>query len=333
MNSFGNTFRVSLFGESHGPAVGVTIDGCPSGIEFTTEEIVTELSRRRSGKPGTTPRAERDIPVVLSGYYNGFSTGSPITIITHNSDIRSSDYDDMVDIPRPGHADFTSHIKYGGFSDHRGGGHFSGRITWGLVVAGVIARKILGNVTIRAELISAGGKSDIDGAIEEARSANDTIGGIVECRVDGLPAGIGEPFFQSVESAISSIVFSIPAIKGIEFGSGFATAGMRGSQNNDPIVDISGKTSTNNSGGINGGITNGNQLFFRVAVKPASSIGIEQESISLKTGKRATLEVKGRHDTLIALRVPVIVESAAAIALADLLITDRGINFNSARLR
>ena len=325
MNSFGRLFRVSIFGESHGPAVGITIDGCPAGIPLDIDEMVEALARRRSGRPGTTPRAERDIPEILSGVYRGFTTGAPVTVITRNNDTRSEDYPDSANVPRPGHADFTAHIKYRGFTDHRGGGHFSGRLTWGLVVAGVIARKILGDVTITAGLISAGGSSDIENAVTEAQKDNDTIGGLVECRVDGLPAGLGEPFFQSAESAISAIVFSIPAVKGIEFGNGFAAASLRGSVNNDPIVTPEGTTLTNNAGGINGGITNGNQLVFRVAIKPASSTGIEQKTIDLTTGKITNLTVMGRHDTLIALRVPVVLESATAIALADLKMVSRGI--------
>jgi chorismate synthase len=325
MNSFGSVFRVSIFGESHGPAVGVTIDGCPAGIALSSDEMIEALARRRSGRPGTTPRAERDIPEILSGVYRGFTTGTPITVITRNKDTRSDDYPDSVVVPRPGHADFTAHVKYRGYSDHRGGGHFSGRLTWGLVVAGVIARKIIGDVKIKAELISAAGTDDIESAITEAQKDNDTIGGVVECRADGLPVGLGEPFFQSAESVISAIVFSIPAIKGIEFGNGFAASSLRGSVNNDPIISTEGKTLTNNAGGINGGITNGNQLVFRVAVKPASSTGVEQRSIDLTTGEITDLKVEGRHDTLIALRVPVVLESATAIALADLTIVNRGI--------
>ncbi len=326
MNSFGRVFRVTIFGESHGPAVGVVIDGCPAGIPVTIDEMVEELSRRRSGRPGTTPRAEQDIPEILSGVFRGFTTGAPVTVITRNRDTRSEDYPDSIVVPRPGHADFTAHVKFGGYTDHRGGGHFSGRLTWGLVVAGVIARKILGDVSINARLIKAAGSDDIEKAVSEAQKDNDTIGGIVECSADGLPAGLGEPFFQSVESVISAIVFSIPAIKGIEFGNGFTASSLRGSVNNDPIVTSGGKTLTNNAGGINGGITNGNQLVFRVAVKPASSTGVEQKSIDLTTGKSTKLTVRGRHDTLIALRVPVILESVTAIALADLTIVNRGIS-------
>lgn len=324
MNSYGKLFRVSIFGESHGPAVGVTIDGCPAGLEVTADEVVALLSRRKSGKPGTTPRLEEDAPEFISGVYRGFTTGAPVTVITRNQDKRSEDYPDKITVPRPGHADFTAMVKYAGFSDHRGGGHFSGRLTWGLVVAGYLARKILRGVSVEAKIISAGGSPDIERAVSEAQKQNDTIGGIVECRVDGLPAGLGEPFFWSAESAISAIVFSIPAVKGIEFGNGFAAASLRGSVNNDPIAATDGTTLTNNAGGINGGITNGNQLVFRVGIKPASSTGTGQKTIDLSTGTITDLIVKGRHDTLIALRVPVILESVAAIALADLTLIDRG---------
>lgn len=333
MNSFGQIFRVSLFGESHGQVVGVTIDGCPAGMPVNTEEITSLLERRRSGRKGTTPRKESDIPEVMSGIFNGYTTGAPITLITRNSDTRSSDYDELPFVPRPGHADLTARVKYSGFSDFRGGGHFSGRLTWGLVVAGYFARKIISPASIGARLISAGGYDDIEKAISIAEARKDTIGGIVECQIDGLPAGLGEPFFMSAESVLSSLVFSIPAIRGIEFGTGFAAASMFGSDHNDSIIDSSGATSTNHSGGINGGITNGNPIVFRIAVKPASSTGVEQSTIDLRSNKTTTLKVKGRHDTLIALRVPVILESVAAIAFADLLMVDRGINFASGRFQ
>jgi len=333
MNSFGKIFRVSIFGESHGQVVGVTIDGCPAGIPVDIDQISDQLERRRSGKKGTTPRKESDIPEVMSGVFNGFTTGAPITLITRNSDTRSSDYEESPFIPRPGHADFTGRIKYSGFSDYRGGGHFSGRLTWGLVVAGYFARKIISPASVSAKLISAGGNNDIEKAITIADGRMETIGGIVECRIDDLPVGLGEPFFLSAESVLSSMVFSIPAIRGIEFGTGFAAASMFGSEHNDSFTDSSGTTETNHSGGINGGITNGNQIVFRIAVKPASSTGVEQNTIDLRSNKSTTIRVKGRHDTLIALRVPVIVESAAAIAFADLLTIDRGINLRSDRYK
>lgn len=326
MNSFGNVFRITLFGESHGNALGVIIDGCPPGISLSPEAFLPDLKKRQSGSRGTTPRREPDLPEILSGVFNGFSTGAPITIITRNENKISEDYEAFKNVPRPGHADFVANLKYKGYSDMRGSGHFSGRITWGLVVAGVIAKKILGDTKVNANLISAGGSEDIDEAVERAMESGDTIGGIIECRIHNPPAGAGEPFFYSVESAISHIAFSIPAVKGIEFGAGFAAASMKGSQHNDVFIEKSGKTATNNSGGINGGISNGNDLIFRIAIKPTSSTGVAQKTLDFKSGKMTILKVKGRHDTCIALRIPVIVEAAAAIALADLIMIDRGIN-------
>ena len=325
MNTFGTIFRVSVFGESHGPAIGVIIDGTPPGIQIAPGDFLDDLSRRQSGRKGTTQRTEPDLPEIISGVHEGFSNGAPMTIITRNRDKISSDYDGFKDIPRPGHADFTSRIKYSGFADMRGSGHFSGRITWGLVAAGVVAKKILENCKITATLISAGGSEDIDKAIDEAVEKKDSIGGIIECIIKDPPVAAGEPFFYSVESAISHIVFSIPAVKGIEFGAGFSAAAMTGSQHNDPIINSRGKTATNNAGGINGGIANGNDIIFRIAIKPTSSTGVEQKTFNFLTGEMDTLKVQGRHDTCIALRMPVIVEAAAAVALADLFLIDRGI--------
>jgi chorismate synthase len=326
MNSFGVVFRVTLFGESHGPAIGVIIDGCPPGIAIKPDDFMTDLRRRQSGSHGTTKRQEPDLPEILSGVFDGVTTGAPVTLMTRNSDKISSDYDEFKNIPRPGHADFVSRIKHEGFADMRGSGHFSGRITWGVVAAGTLAKKIAGSADINAKLISAGGSEDIEKAINEAIALNDTIGGIIECRVLNPPQAIGEPFFYSFESAVSHMIFSIPAIKGIEFGTGFASAAMRGSEHNDPFIDSIGKTATNNAGGINGGITNGNEIVFRIVVKPTSSTGVEQTTFNFKTGEMTTLKVKGRHDTCIALRMPVIVEAAAAIAMADLILIDRGIH-------
>ena len=325
MNSFGVVFKVSIFGESHGPAIGVIIDGCPPGLTIRADDFMADLRRRQSGSKGTTKRQEPDKPEILSGVNDELTTGAPITIITRNSDKISSDYDEFKEVPRPGHADFVSKVKYSGYSDMRGSGHFSGRITWGLVTAGVVAKKIAATSEISAKLISAGGIDDIENAVNEAIASNDSIGGIIECRVANPPLAIGEPFFYSFESAVSHIVFSIPAIKGIEFGAGFAAAAMRGSQHNDPIINDHGKTSSNNAGGINGGITNGNEIVFRAVVKPTSSTGVDQTTYNFKEGSMTTLKVKGRHDTCIALRMPVIVEAATAVAMADLILIDRGI--------
>jgi chorismate synthase len=325
MNIFGNIFRISIFGESHGPEVGIMLDGCPPGISISEEEITSDLERRKSGAKGTTPRKESDTPEIKSGIFNGFTTGAPIVISTKNSNTISADYELLKNIPRPGHADLTTRNKYSGFNDPRGGGHFSGRLTWGLVVAGTFAKKILAPALIHAELIEAGGSADIESAVEQAIAENDSIGGIIRCTVKNLPGGIGEPFFLSVESAISQIIFSIPAIKGIEFGSGFQSAKMKGSEHNDAILDSKGTTLTNHAGGINGGITNGNELVFQVAVKPTSSISKTQETIDIKENKLTKLNIEGRHDACIALRIPVILEAATAIALADLKLMDRGI--------
>jgi chorismate synthase len=325
MNTFGIIFRISVFGESHGRAIGVTIDGCPAGIEVTADDFTADLERRRSGKKGTTPRKETDLPEIISGLYNDKTTGAPITVICRNTDVDSSSYENTAVIPRPGHADFVANIKYSGFSDLRGGGHFSGRITWGLVVAGVIAKKIISPMTVTARLKEAGGSTDIEKAINEAVNKGDSIGGIIECIVEKPLQGLGEPFFYSAESAISQLIFSIPAIKGIEFGAGFAAAKMKGSEHNDPFIDGRGRTLSNNAGGINGGLTNGNDIVLRVVVKPTSSTGVEQETFDFGKGELTTLKVKGRHDVCIALRIPVIVEAAVAIALSDLHLINRGI--------
>lgn len=321
MNTFGRIFRVSIFGESHGAQVGVTIDGCPAGIAISKADFEADLNRRRSGAKGTTPRTEADEPNIVSGVFNGYTTGTPITILFENANTHSSDYSNLVAQPRPGHADFTGRVKYDGFNDYRGGGHFSARITVGIVAAGVVAKKVLGNgISIKSNILEVGGSADIEQAVSQAMAEGDSVGGIVDCRVSGLPVGLGEPFWDSAESMLSHAVFAIPGIKGIEFGCGFEAAKMRGSEHNDAIIDVNGKTATNNAGGINGGITNGNELYFRVAVKPTSSIAREQQTINLQTGQVEPLQVKGRHDACIALRVPPILEAMTAIALADLYI-------------
>jgi chorismate synthase len=323
MNSFGRIYRISIFGESHGTYVGIVIDGCPSGIELQESDFLADLARRKSGAKGTTPRQEEDLPKIVSGVFNGFTTGAPLTIIFENTNTRSSDYAFTRETPRPGHADYTANQKFGGFEDYRGGGHFSGRLTLGIVAAGVVAKKIMHPVVAEAKLIEAGGNPNIEEGIEMAIQGGDSIGGIVECRTYNISGGLGEPFFDSVEALISHIVFSIPATKGIEFGSGFAAARMKGSEHNDVFISADGKTSTNYAGGINGGISNGNDLVFRVAVKPTSSTAKLQHTYNFKTKEMVDLEVKGRHDTCIALRVPVVVECATAIVLADLLLADQ----------
>lgn len=321
MNAFGRIFRVSIFGESHGVNVGVVVDGCPPGIALSENDLADDLARRKSGAKGTTPRKETDQPRLVSGVFNGFTTGAPLTVLFDNENTRSGDYSHLTVHPRPGHADWVAAQKFNGFQDYRGGGHFSGRITLGLVAAGVIAKKILGQTHIQARITEIGGETDVnrwEAKIDEALNAQDSLGGVVECTVNNIPAGWGEPFFDSAESVIAHAVFAIPAVKGIEFGAGFEAARLRGSENNDPITTTDGKTASNHAGGINGGITNGNPVVFRVAVKPTPSISAVQHTVNLENGKMEDLVVKGRHDACIALRVPVVVEAVTAIALADL---------------
>ncbi len=323
MNIFGNIFRVSIFGESHGSHVGITIDGCPPGILLDASDFTADLDRRKAGAKGTTTRQEADEPKIVTGVFNGKTTGAPLTILFENTNTRSGDYDALKATPRPGHADFVLYEKFKGFNDHRGGGHSSGRLTLCLVAAGVVAKKITPNININAKLVEAGGIRDIEAALQKAIDDQDSIGGIVACTATGLPVGLGEPFFDSVESLISHAIFSIPAVKGIEFGSGFKAAAMTGSKHNDPIIDEQGTTLTNNAGGINGGITNGNELFFRVAIKPTSSTPKEQQTWNKETKSVEAFQVKGRHDLCIALRVPVVVEAVTAMVLADLMMRYR----------
>jgi chorismate synthase len=320
LNTFGTIFRVSIFGESHGKWVGITIDGCPAGIELSEADFLENLNRRKAGAAGTTPRTEDDTPQFVSGLFNNKTTGAPLTIVFENNNTKPGDYKAIKNTPRPGHADFVLHEKFKGFNDYRGGGHSSGRLTVALVAAGVVAKKVLAGVQIHAALVEAAGQTDIDAAIQKAIEEQDSIGGIIACTAMGLPIGIGEPFFNSVESVISHAVFSVPAVKGVEFGKGFAAAIMKGSEHNDAIINEKGATRTNNAGGINGGITNGNDLYFRVAIKPTSSTPQQQQTWNNETHSVAPFTVKGRHDLCIALRAPVIVEAVTAIALADLVL-------------
>jgi chorismate synthase len=325
MNSFGRLFRVNIFGESHGESVGVNIDGCPAGIPLSLSDFLPDLERRKGGmQKGTTPRKEDDLPIFKSGLFNETSTGAPITILFENNNTRSGDYEKQRAVPRPGHADFVAHRKFGGFEDYRGGGSFSARLTVGLVAAGVIAKKILGTATVSSSILEIGGEPDLDKGLQKAIEAKDSIGGIVECRVSGLPIGLGEPFWDSVESLLSHAAFAIPAVRGVEFGTGFAAARMFGSQHNDAIENMEGHTRTNHAGGVVGGITNGNELVYRIAIKPTSSTPKEQQTLNWETGGQETFSVKGRHDLCVALRAPVILEAMTAIVLADLLLLEQG---------
>ena len=384
MNSFGTNFRVSIFGESHGPLVGVTLDGVLPGLPIGPEYFKADIDRRRPGALGTTPRSEEDLPEILTGVYEGRTTGAPLTLVFKNANVRSSDYADFREHPRPGHADFTANLKFGGYNDPRGGGHFSGRLTLPIVAAGTVAKDILARYvyamtrgremfSCEAKVVELGGYSDASawpGLLESAVAEGDSLGAIVECVVGGLPAGLGEPFWDSVESRISHAIFAIPGVRGIEFGDGFQASRMKGSEHNDAFPEhecchgeghgegggcchgheeghechhgegeCNGEGHechhgegegcgrgegggchgggcchgggnhieapvTNHAGGINGGITNGNPIVFRVAFKPTASIA--------KSG------IPGRHDTCFALRTPVIVEAMAALTLVDL---------------
>jgi chorismate synthase len=324
LNSFGRLYRLSIFGESHGESVGVLIDGCPAGLDLTVEDFLSDLERRKGGiLKGTTPRKEDDLPLIKSGVFQNKTTGAPLLIWFENKNTRSGDYEKQRTFPRPGHADWVAHEKFGGFEDFRGGGHFSGRLTVAVVAAGVIAKKLLPDLKVEANILEIAGESDLEKGLQKAIDAKDSVGGIIECRVQNLPAGLGEPFFDSLESVLAHAVFSIPAIRGIEFGSGFSAARMFGSQHNDPIETKEGKTRTNHAGGVVGGISNGNELVFRIAVKPTSSTPQEQLSLNWETGNVEKFSVKGRHDLCIALRVPVVLEAMTAIVLADFMLLEQ----------
>ncbi len=326
MNTFGHYFRLSIFGESHGYCAGITIDGCPAGLPLAPEDFLSDLNRRKgAGQKAVTPRKEEDYPRFLSGIFEGKTTGFPLTLIFENQNIKSDDYAAFRAIPRPGHADMTARQKFGGFEDYRGGGHFSARLTAGIVAAGVVAKKLLKNIKIHAKLIEVGGENDIEKGIHKALQARDSVGGIIECCAENMPTGLGEPYFHSLESQLAALLFSIPAVKGLEFGAGFRAARMFGSEHNDAILTPEGKTKSNHAGGINGGISNGNPLIFRIALKPTPSTPQKQTSINLTTGEQASFVVKGRHDLCVALRAPVIVEAVTAVVLADCMIAEQKI--------
>jgi len=326
MNHFGNLFSVSIFGESHGEGLGMVIDGCPAGMPLSTEDFIEDTTRRKGGtQKGVTPRQEEDLPLFKSGLFNGKTTGAPLMLLFENKNTRSGDYEKQRAFPRPGHADLVAHHKYGGFEDFRGGGHFSGRLTLCLVAAGVVAKKMLNGIQVNAKVISIGGDADLERGLQKAIDQKDSVGGVVECRVTGLPLGLGEPFFDSVESLLAHAVFAIPAVRGIEFGTGFRAAEMFGVEHNDPIQDIQGTTATNHAGGIVGGITNGNELVFRIAIKPTSSTPKDQFTYNWETDQMDTFAVRGRHDLCIALRVPPVLEASAAMVLADLMLREQKI--------
>ncbi len=340
-SSYGKQFKVTLFGESHGVGIGCVLDGFPAGFRPDFDALKAFMARRAPGStPGSTARREADTPEIISGIFDGHTTGSPITALIRNADHHSSDYADLAAVPRPGHADFTLAVKTGGANDVRGGGHSSGRLTAGLCFAGGLAMQYLESrgIHVASRIASIGGRDvedETDAAgldataretIENARSEGDSVGGVVECTVTGFPAGYGDPMFDGVENRFAAILFGIPAVKGVEFGSGFAGTALRGSQNNDPFYfDDEGKvrTRTNNHGGALGGITSGMPIVFRVAIKPTPSIAKPQQSVNLRTGEPCELVVKGRHDACIVPRARPVVEAAAAIASLDLLLAPK----------
>lgn len=352
-NTFGRSAALTIFGESHGVSIGAVLDGLPAGEAIDWDAVRTEMARRAPGRNAmSTARSEADAFEVQSGFFNGYTTGTPLCAVIRNGDHRSKDYDQLRHIMRPGHADYSGKIRYGGYNDFRGGGHFSGRLTAPLVFAGAVASQILKRrgVAVGAHILQIGSvrdapfhplgedealfeslkqetlpvldktkQSEMEGEIMAAKGDLDSVGGVIECMITGLPAGLGNPFFDSVESALSHMMFSVPAVKGIEFGDGFALASMRGSGANDAFYYDGAvvRTKTNRNGGINGGITNGMPVLFRVAVKPTPSISRQQETIDTDTQENCTLEIKGRHDPCIVQRAVPVVEAAASWAILD----------------
>ena len=352
---WGSKIKLSIFGESHGNAIGITIDGLPAGFSIDMDKIMMEMARRAPGKSSlSTPRKESDIPEILSGYFEGKTTGTPLCAIIRNSNTKSKDYSKLKDVMRPGHADYTGAVRYKGFNDYRGGGHFSGRITAPLVFAGAICKQILEvkGIIVSAHINSIGKIKDcsflesdisdellnsfkekelplINTKLEDevrqeilsARSSGDSIGGTIECAILGVSPGIGDPFFDSVESTLAHLMFSVPAVKGIEFGKGFDISKMRGSEANDEYYLENGniKTKTNNNGGILGGITNGMPIIFNVAIKPTASIFKEQKAVNIITMEETTLCIEGRHDPCIVQRALPVIEAVAAIGITELM--------------
>ncbi len=316
MNTTGRLFRVGLTGTSRGPGVAAWIEGCPPGLALREEHFAGELARRRGGKPGTTSRVEPDTPRILSGVHEGHTTGQPLLIWMENRDVVDDGHDPVIH-PRPGHVDLVANHRYRGFQDPRGGGAFSGRLTACLVVAGVVARRLIPDVTIRAVLVRAGGSEDVHEAIRAASEEGDSLGGLLECRIEGVPMGWGEPLMDPLDARLAQVCLCIPGVRAFEIGAGFSLADMRGSEANDPLLDADGTTASNHAGGINGGLSNGNPIVFRIATRPTPSIRKEQRTVDLRTGQPTTLRLEGRHDACFALRLPAVVEAAAAVVLAD----------------
>lgn len=320
-NSFGNRFKIEIYGGSHTESLGVVISGVPEGIALTEADFEADLNRRRSGAKGTTPRREGDVPHIVSGVADGRTTGEKLEIVFYNENTRSGDYDRLRLHPRPSHADLTARHKYGEEFDLRGGGIFSGRMTLLLVAAGVVAKKVTAAARYTSRIVELGGccdSAEFDAVVAAAQRDGDSVGGVIECCIEGAGRDLGEPFFDSVESVAAHLLFSVPAVKGVEFGSGFAGVRLRGSERNDRIIDSNGTTATNHEGGINGGITNGNPIVVRVAIKPTPSIARPQDTFNFATQSVEPLTIGGRHDACIVLRAAVVVEAVMAIVLAEL---------------
>jgi chorismate synthase len=349
-NTIGEEFRVTTFGESHGKVVGVVVDGCPAGLMLAENDFEVELERRIPAEPKiVSARVEKDTAKILSGVFTGFTTGAPIALMVENKEIQSSDYDTIKDLPRPSHSDYPAHVKYGGFNDYRGGGRFSGRVTVALILAGVIAKKLLSkfDVDVLAYTLAIGKiKSRVKFSAEEisknryaaatrcpdlvcadkmeqaiinAKQGGDSLGGIIECLVLNMPVGVGEPLFDSLDADLAKVLFCVPAVKGVEFGAGFRAAELMGSENNDAFFIQNQKvtTSTDNAGGVLGGLSNGMPIIIRVAIKPTPSIPKEQKTVNLQTMENATISVKGRHDPCVVPKAVPAVEAAVAIILVD----------------
>lgn len=329
---FGNNIKLSIFGQSHSDAIGISFDGLPCGFKIDMQKLQIFLDRRAPGRNAlTSKRSENDKPEFVSGLFDGKTCGAPIAALIYNEDVKSEDYDDIKDSPRPSHADFTAQCKFRGYQDYRGGGHFSGRLTAALCVAGGIAIQMLerNGITVKAALETVyGNSSGIDELIAEAISEGDSLGGNIVCSIEGLPCGVGEPMFDGLENRISQAVFAIPAVKGIEFGDGFHLSELRGSEARDEYIMSDGKIAItgNHNGGILGGISTGETVNFRVCIKPTPSISIPSKSVSFSRGENVELKISGRHDPCIAVRAVPCIEAAAAIAVLDLMIGD--INFS-----
>lgn len=318
MNSLNTIFKVQIFGESHGDGIGLVLDHVPAGIPIAVSDFEPDMNRRKGGQKGGTPRVEADMPEIKTGLFNGYTTGAPLMIWIANENTRSGDYEKQRAVFRPGHADFVAHQKYKGFEDYRGGGHFSARLTASIVAAGVIAKKILSSIVFETKVISVGGEADIELGLQKAIDAKDSVGGKVACTIKNVPIGWGEPFWDSVESRLAQAMFSIPAVKGVEFGAGFEAAKMFGTEHNDTYLNAEGQTATNYAGGVIGGISNGNDITFNIAIKPTASTPKLQQTYNRSTEQVDDFSLKGRHDLCVALRAPVIVEAMAALVLVDL---------------